>query len=557
MIERLKFLYQNPKIQEMRYDRLWHVWESFLHFLFPIYVLLVEFVYTLLYIGKSRTYISTQPNNPVLTQSATCTHREIIEGKITCLQVVDAFIERLEEVDKVVNGICYRNYSTARTKAQAIDEMLNALSHEKRNELSTHRPFLGVPITVKNNINVKGFRTTCGWFKQKDNVATEDAPSVQRMREAGAIIVALTNVPEFCLWIETSNSMFGQTNNPYDTRRTCGGSSGGEAALIASGASVIGIGTDIAGSIRVPCMFSGLFGLKPSVGISPIDGLFPIDQSSRASMQTVGPMCRYAEDLEPMFKAICLPSKFTQLLPSKELKEIKFFSFPGFRGGLTEKLTDEQRSVFDKTISFFEKEFKRPIPSVDIPYQDQMYEIVAIFLQDGLEKPYCDIMEGTKNPREFVVDGVKTIFGSKDTKLSKLSLQVNVNSIFMHGTTKEQVEKAIKLRDQASAAMCELLGDDGILCIPGWPTPAPHHNVTVWKHSTIAQTAVWNALGMPVITVPLGLSKQGLPLSVQFTASKNNDLTLLKLAEYLDGHSNHCINPEVFPGFVAPWTLNQ
>ncbi|CAJ0559153.1 unnamed protein product, partial [Mesorhabditis spiculigera] len=541
----------------MQFDQLQHVKDIFLEFLFNLYILIVDFCFAVYYSVKPRIFINTRPKHPALLQSATQTHKDIIEGKHSCADVMEAFIERLEEVNPIVNGICAKDYGSARLKAKAMDDMLKNLSREKRNELSIHRPFFGIPITVKNNIDVKRHVNVCGWWKMRENRATEDAPCVQRMREAGAIIVALTNVPELCLWIETSNTTFGYTNNAYDTRRTCGGSSGGEAALISAGASVVGIGTDIAGSIRVPCMFSGLFGLKPSAEISPIEGLYPVDRASRAYLQTVGPMCRYAEDLAPMFQAMCLPSKFGQLRPAKEFKELKAFCFSGYKGWCTERLSGDQRFAFDMVVKYFEEALDQPVTHLAMPHEEKLYEMCATSVQDGLEKPYCDIMEGTRTYAEFIVDWAQTLLGNRKSKHSRLSLQANVNSLLMHGVTKEQVEQATHLRDEISDQLCSILGDDGILIVPGWPTTAVYHNRTVWKHSGITHTAVWNAFGMPVIAVPLGLSGDGLPLSVQIVGSKLSDLTLLRMAEHLDGHLPKCEKPQLFPGFVGPWTLGQ
>ncbi|KIH48899.1 hypothetical protein ANCDUO_21028, partial [Ancylostoma duodenale] len=116
------------------------------------------------------------------------------------------------------------------------------------------------------------------------------------MEAAGAILIAITNVPEACYWLESSNGIYGLTKNPYDSRRIVGGSSGGEGALISAAGSVIGIGSDIGGSIRIPSFMNGIFGLKPTPGVVPLDGHVPMPKGFQTEMLRVGPMCRYVED---------------------------------------------------------------------------------------------------------------------------------------------------------------------------------------------------------------------------------------------------------------------
>ncbi|VDM73803.1 unnamed protein product [Strongylus vulgaris] len=134
------------------------------------------------------------------------------------------------------------------------------------------------------------------------------------MEAAGAILIAITNVPEACFWVEASNGIYGQTKNPYDSRRGTGGSSGGEGALIGAAATEIcviylkalrfqiGIGSDIGGSIRIPSFMNGIFGLKPTPGVVPLDGHVPMPKDFQEQMLCIGPMCRYVEDIPLMME---------------------------------------------------------------------------------------------------------------------------------------------------------------------------------------------------------------------------------------------------------------
>lgn len=163
---------------------------------------------------------------------------------------------------------------------------------------------MGVPFTAKDSIRIRGLRNCLGIPALENAEPNEDdAAVVDLMRSAGAIPLALTNVPEACLWWQTCNHVYGTTNSPFDSRRGVGGSSGGEGCLIAAAGSVIGIGSDIGGSIRIPAFMNGVFGLKPSSGLIPIKGHIPDKfYGEQEGMFSIGPICRYARDLSTTLK---------------------------------------------------------------------------------------------------------------------------------------------------------------------------------------------------------------------------------------------------------------
>src|ERR1019366_4456755 len=165
-------------------------------------------------------------------------------------------------------------------------------------------PLHGVPLSIKSSIDVAGHRCEAGSRLRAGHVAAEDAPLVTRLRQAGAIILGVTNTPELLMAWETDNLLYGRTNNPWDLSRTPGGSSGGEAAAIAAGCSAGGVGSDGGGSIRVPAHFSGICGLKPTPGRIPATGPFPQSAGPFALIGVVGPMARTVVDLKVLFEAM-------------------------------------------------------------------------------------------------------------------------------------------------------------------------------------------------------------------------------------------------------------
>jgi Asp-tRNA(Asn)/Glu-tRNA(Gln) amidotransferase A subunit family amidase len=160
------------------------------------------------------------------------------------------------------------------------------------------RPLLGLPLTVKDSLAVAGLPCASGSWTRREHVPAADATVVARARAAGAIVVAKTNVPEYTWSYETENDVFGRTLNPFDPARTCGGSSGGEAALLGAGATIAGIGSDGGGSIRVPSHYCGTAGLRPTAGLVPETGCWPSTRDTgMLDMNAVGPMAARVEDL--------------------------------------------------------------------------------------------------------------------------------------------------------------------------------------------------------------------------------------------------------------------
>jgi len=159
-------------------------------------------------------------------------------------------------------------------------------------------------LSIKSSIDVQGLRCESGTKLRQGTIAAQDAPLVARLRQAGALILGVTNTPEMLMAWETDNLLYGRTNNPWDLSRTPGGSSGGEAAAIASGCSAGGVGSDGGGSIRVPAHFSGICGMKPTPGRVPATGHFPQSVGPFALIGVVGPMARTVADIKLLFEAM-------------------------------------------------------------------------------------------------------------------------------------------------------------------------------------------------------------------------------------------------------------
>jgi len=228
--------------------------------------------------------------------SAVAMARQVREKKVSPVELVEAHLAQIEKLNPRLNAFVELHVDGAREQARRAESaMMSGASLG---------PLHGVPLSIKSSIAVKGMRCEAGSKLRAGAMADADAVLVSRLRDAGAVILGTTNTPEMLMAWETDNPLYGRTNNPWDLSRTAGGSSGGEAAAIASGCSAGGVGSDGGGSIRVPAHFTGICGLKPTPGRIPATGHFPISVGPFASIGVVGPMARTVDDLRVLFEAM-------------------------------------------------------------------------------------------------------------------------------------------------------------------------------------------------------------------------------------------------------------
>ncbi|MFW0790617.1 amidase [Gordonia sp. CPCC 205333] len=229
----------------------------------------------------------------------------LTSGEVSSLELTRSAIAAIELFDDEINAICVRDFDRAMAAAKHADRA------RSRGE---DRALLGVPVTVKESYNVAGMPTTWGMPECRDFVPADDAVQVTRLKEAGAVILGKTNVPLGLQDIQSFNEIYGTTNNPWDRARTSGGSSGGSAAALAYGFGALSIGSDIAGSLRTPAHFCGIFSHKPSLGLAPMRGMTPPATPGlpvESDLAVVGPMARTARDLSLLLDVMAGPDPLT------------------------------------------------------------------------------------------------------------------------------------------------------------------------------------------------------------------------------------------------------
>uniref|UniRef100_A0A7E4ULY4 Amidase domain-containing protein n=1 Tax=Panagrellus redivivus TaxID=6233 RepID=A0A7E4ULY4_PANRE len=489
--------------------------------------------------------VVSRPTNDLILIAATDAAAMIRNGEVQSVHFVQAYIDRMNEVDGVINAVVEDNFDNAIAKAREVDAYISGLdktSDEFKN-LTTTKPFLGVPFTTKDSVQIIGFRATAGIAAAEGNKSKMDADVVKNMFDAGAIFLALTNVPEATCWTESSNTMNGCTNNPYDSRRSVGGSSGGEGAVLGAAASVIGIGSDIGGSIRIPAMMNGVYGLKCSPNLVSLKGLYP-DWNGvyHKQMLSVGPMCRYAKDLAPLLRVLCGKEVADKLkLGQKvELNKCKFFYMEGINTPLSEPVNHEVIGALRKAVKYFETKYDHPVYRVDLPKAHHAGIIFRISFTDRKAVDLFSLLtlgNGRVNPfKEIVKCGLGT---SKHT----MPLLLYCLMEYMPEYNKEFQEYVIQVRETLRNEIIQLLGDNGVLLFPSWSTTAPPHYKNVASYFNFFYTGLWNALRLPALVVPMGLDSNGLPLSVQLVGAPNTENLLIAAANDLE---------EGFNGWVPP-----
>jgi fatty acid amide hydrolase len=252
----------------------------------------------------------------------------IARGEISSSDAVTAHIARIEAVDPLVNAVVVRRYDAALAEARAADE--------RRARGEPLGALHGVPVSVKECLDVTGTPSTFGLPSRANHSAVADDPSVARWRAAGAIVVAKTNVPQLMVFIETDNPLFGRTNNPWNLERSPGGSSGGEAALIAAGGSPLGLGTDIGGSLRSPATSCGIVSLKPTTGrLNDTTRLEPF-AGQRAIISSEGPLARTVADVA-LGLELANGGRDPAVLPPRPLRDPAAIDVRGLRVGYYER----------------------------------------------------------------------------------------------------------------------------------------------------------------------------------------------------------------------------
>jgi fatty acid amide hydrolase 2 len=448
---------------------------------------------------------------------------------VTPTELLDAHIERIERVNPIVNGMIADRFDAARAEARAASlELLNGRNDAK--------PLLGIPCTIKEFIGVDGMPQTGGLLWRKDVTADGDATVVKRLRDAGAIIMGSTNIPEGGLWMETYNSIYGRTLNPWNTKRTPGGSSGGEGALVSAGCTPFGIGSDVGGSIRIPAAFCGVVGHKPTGGLVPNTGHFPEGSLGieGGRFLSVGPLTRSVDDAWAILKIIAGPDGTDPCMKDFELgnpEDVDFSEmvvFPIPTNGRTSVHSDLV-AVTEEAALCLEKKGAR-IDRRTFPKMKKAFEIWSAMLANGTNVPYVDIM-GNGTPMNPAWEFLRLITGfGRHTAAGVMMCAADRIAASLPYLTRKYVALGLELQVELEEAM----GTNGVLLHPPYNRVAPPHWDAFRTPFAPAHTAIFNVMEFPVTQVPTGFGRKGMPLGMQVVGSRGMDHLTIAAAKEIE-----------------------
>ena len=451
-------------------------------------------------------------------------------------EVLETHIAQIEKVNPQINALVQDDFSRARKRAaQQTSEVLKSSK-----ELPV---FFGVPFSVKEMLSYEGMKWTAGSIHHKEDISTWDATSIARLRKAGATPLGTTNVPELGFWYETENLVYGRTSNPYDTDKTSGGSSGGEAALIAAAGSPFGLGSDIGGSVRIPAAYCGIFGHKPSRFLTPLTGHFPYSPDDLKNFSanhypytSNGILARRAEDLLPLLKVLAGPDQidpFTQKSPLFESGKNSWLGRKVYlcakpRMHLVQGVSDEQAQVVNNVGRLLE-ELGADVRELDSKFFNRSAEIWLGALRASNKESLRSKLQG---PTELNLgkEFLNLLRGKPQYGLTNLVISLGEKYV----RAKDDSVEILQALAEMKKSLDDLLGEDGLLLTPPIPTVAPVHRGTWFHPFDFVMSGVFTMLGFPATVAPMGLNSKGLPLSVHITAPYMKDALSIQLAEFLE-----------------------
>jgi len=466
--------------------------------------------------------------NRLLTLSGTRLAEIIRHREVTSLEVVETHIDHIRKVNPMLNALVKERFEQARSEATVADQLTKSTPPERL------PAFHGVPCTIKECFSLKGMPNTSGLVARKGIIANEDATAVARVRKAGAIPLGVTNVSELCMWMESNNRVYGRTNNPYNPKRIVGGSSGGEGAIIGAGGSPFGVGSDIGGSIRMPAFFNGVFGHKPTGGMVPGTGQFPIAEHQALRYLTTGPLARRAEDLMPLLRTIAGPDGKDQYSTHFDIGDPSQVTISDLTildvedNGVLEVSKDlraAQRACADE-LARRGAQIKR----VKIEGLRHSLVIWSSMLSAAGGTSFGTLL-GNGKPIHIGYELLRFALRRSPHTLPSIALAIleKVPRI-VPGKARQFVELGNALREE----LIDLIGPRGVMLYPSYVSPAPPHNKPLLPPFNWAYTVIINVMEFPSTQVPLGLNDEGLPLGVQVVGLHGNDHVTIAVALALE-----------------------
>ncbi len=466
----------------------------------------------------------------ILNMTALELSKNIQSGDISVREAVDAYLGVIEEKDKDINAFITIDKDALYKRVEEVQVGID-------NGKLTGK-LVGVPIAVKDNICTKGIRTTCASKMLENFVPTYDAFVIEKINEAGLVIIGKTNMDEFAFGCTTEHSAFGATKNPVNIECVPGGSSGGSTAAVAAGMVPLALGSDTGGSIRQPASHCGVVGFKPSYGSVSRYGLVAF----ASSLDQIGPMGRNVKDVEALYEIIQGHDVKDSTSVTLDNVEIVEQNFAGKKIGIPEEYFKD--GIHD--------EVKQNVLNVVevLKRAGAIVEYFSLKLSDYVVPTYYVMASGEASSNLERFDGVK--YGYRVEEYSNLDEMYKLSRTFGFG---EEVKrrillgtfvlsegyyddyylKALKVRNLIKKEWDEALEKYDMILAPVAPTTAPKLNRgeedTLKMYMSDVYTIGANLCGLPAVSVPCGVdSIENMPIGVQFIGKAFDDYKLINMA---------------------------
>ncbi|MCM3743169.1 amidase [Sporosarcina luteola] len=456
----------------------------------------------------------------ILSADAMKISEMVLNREISVSDVTTIFIDRIKDKNPSVNFLAEERFDAAMEQAVRADAQVSSGK-------ATGALF-GVPMSMKESFDVAGLQTTGGLLGRRGSVQKEDSVVVSKLKAEGAIIIGKTNTPELCFCQETDNKLYGRTNNPWNTERTAGGSSGGEGAAIALGAAAAGLGSDIGGSIRFPSHFNGVIGFKSGKGQVSQVGSFPfVEDPWQQRMLGIGPIVKTVRDAKLIYSIIAEHSI--------EERDIADFSINVYR---TTELPISNETVKLLNNVYLSCKNTYTTEREPLPYLKESallwQEIMSI---DGGESTRKTAFQNGKgSPLTAYVR--ERISGTSDIH-RYLSWALIGASLFK--PSRNRIDEIGSLLEQGDEFLDKYL-EKRLIIMPVYHIAAPPHGVVYKEIFSIRKTfekympfaAYANTWGLPSLTVPMGKDHDGMPIGMQIISKNGNEDAIFSLGSFLE-----------------------
>ena len=470
----------------------------------------------------------------------------IQQKKITSVELLEIYLQRIKRHNPALNAIVAMDEKASLLQAQKADAALA--------KGESWGPLHGLPITIKDTFEVAGLPCTSGSPKLKNHIPTKNAVAVQSLLNAGAVVIGKTNVPLYGGDIQSTNEVYGRTNNPWDENRTPGGSSGGAAAALAAGLTSLELGSDIGGSIRIPAHFCGVYGHKPSYGIvpdqghiPPLPGIFTGEHSVQIDIMASGPLARSAEDLEMVMDLITGPEKADQTawkiqLPSPRKNTLKEYRIGLWMDDPACPVDHQAGAVLQSAVDALSRagaHIEQKKPEIDLAGS------IDIFLS-----LLSSVMGAGATPHQFK-KWQEMAAGLKDTDQSHMAKH-------LRGATQLHNQWFIQdaMRHILRQKWADFFKEFDLLLCPVSPVAAIEHddrffydrqvlinNLPRPYQDIMGWAGLVGVVGLPATVAPVGITANGLPVGIQIVGPYLEDRTPIHFARLMK---------DVVGGFVPP-----